>query len=77
MTQRVVYQRPGEQPASAWPALLSLLPGPRDVISIVGLALMAYGLALWSVPLAWVVVGAVFLYLGLWHRRSVPSDGGR
>jgi hypothetical protein len=43
----------------------------RDIMGAIGLFALLYGLALWWVPAAWMVGGALVLGLALWsHLRK-------
>lgn len=47
--------------------------GIRDFMFMIGMALVAVGLGLWSVPLMFVVVGGILMGLALvaaWRGRS-------
>lgn len=45
-----------------------------DFLVIAGLVLLAVGLACWSVPLALVVFGVLFVVAGLWrHTHGDPG----
>jgi hypothetical protein len=47
-----------------------------DALVLLGLLLLATGLALWSVPLMLVVVGAVLMGAGVWsHVRGGEAAG--
>ncbi len=50
--------------------------GLRECVAALGLALLATGLALWSLPLALVVVGVLFLVAAVAPLFLVPRGGG-
>jgi len=60
--------------AKAWAAAAGRLAATlaaqvevRDVLVVAGLAAVWRGVAALSAPWAWIVLGALLLYLGVWH----------
>jgi hypothetical protein len=43
----------------------------RDLVVLVGVALVGYGVGAIYAPAAWITVGAAALYLALWHPHMV------
>lgn len=65
------WERPPPDPAARALSEIVMLP---DVLFLVGFAMLATGLALWSVPLALAVVGALLLAGGLLAHRAAPTE---
>jgi len=51
---------------------MAKLFGLNEGIGLVGLLMLGGGLAMWSVPLALVVVGALLFGLAVWPLISTP-----
>lgn len=47
-----------------------------DALLLLGFALLATGLALWSVPLALVVVGGLMMVGGVWSHLRMGGEEG-
>lgn len=60
----------------AWWAQLVAQVGAQELAFLVGLAAVGYGVALVSIPGAWVTVGAILVCLA-WPRRPRPTAPDR
>jgi hypothetical protein len=54
--------------------LLKFAPDVRDVLCIAGFLGLIYGLSLVFVPAAFIVGGAILLYLTLFHGRVAAAE---